>query len=192
MQLHKDTPVYLFESQKQFDDWLGNNNDKFLAIWLKIAKKNTGAISVSYDEALQVALCYGWIDGLINKYDEKYYLTRFTPRKKTSVWSKSNQLLGDKLIAEGRMKPTGLKIVELAKVNGSWQNAYDGARDMQIPEDFMKELANDKKAEDFFLSLNRANTYAIGWRIQTARKPEIRKKRIEAILTMLSKGEKFH
>jgi uncharacterized protein YdeI (YjbR/CyaY-like superfamily) len=141
---------------------------------------------------LTIALCFGWIDGLINKYDEKYYLTRFTPRKKTSVWSKSNQLLAEKLIAEGRMQSNGLEVIEQARLHGSWQNAYVGSKDMQIPEDFMKELAKDKKAEEFFFSLDRANTYAIAWRIQTARKPEIRKKRMKTILGMLSRSEKLH
>lgn len=192
MQMHKDTPAILFKSPDQWENWLSKNYDKLPAIWMKIAKKNTGAVSISYDEALTIALCFGWIDGLINKYDEKYYLTRFTPRKKTSVWSSSNRLLADKLKADGRMHPSGIKIIEQAKINGSWYNAYDGSRDMQVPDDFMKELAKDKKAEAFFLSLNRANTYAIAWRIQTARKPETRRQRIETILSMLSKGEKLH
>lgn len=190
--MHKDVPVYLFEDQDQWENWLSKNHDTYPAIWIKIAKKNTCAVSITYDEALRIALCFGWIDGLINKYDEKYYLTRFTPRKKTSVWSKSNRLLADKLIADGRMHPSGMLVIEQAKINGSWHNAYDGSKDMQVPQDFMNELAKDKKAEKFFLSLNRANTYAIAWRIQTAKKPETRKKRIETILTMLAKGEKLH
>lgn len=190
--MHKDVPVYLFENKDQLEDWLKKNHDHFTAIWIKIARKNTGAVSITYDEALRIALCFGWIDGLINKYDEKYYLTRFTPRKKTSVWSKRNRLLANKLIAQGSMYPSGLKIIEEAKINGSWHNAYDGSAEMKVPDDFMNELAKNKKAEEFFLSLNRANTYAIAWRLQTAKKPETRGKRIEKIITMLSKGEKLH
>lgn len=192
MQMYKDIPVFLFETQDQWNEWLSKNHAKYSAIWIKFAKKNTGAVSISYEEALSVALCFGWIDGLINKYDEKYYLTRFTPRKKTSAWSKSNRSLAGKLIADGRMHQSGLQIIEEAKINGSWDHAYDASKDMQVPEDFMKELAKDKKAEEFFLSLNRANTYAIAWRIQTAKKPETRKKRIETVLAMLSRGEKLH
>src|SRR5476651_1630886 len=103
MQMHKETPVYLFTSQQEWEEWLRNNHDKYLAIWVKFAKKNTGAVSISYEEALEVALCYGWIDGLINKYDESYYLTRFTPRKAKSLWSKTNQIAVEKLIVDGKM-----------------------------------------------------------------------------------------
>lgn len=192
MELRKDLPVYLFESAKEWEDWLHEHHDNIPAIWMKFAKKNTGATTVSYDEALQVALCYGWIDGLINKYDETYYVTRFTPRKSTSVWSKSNRALIERLIVEEKMQPSGLAIVEAAKANGRWQSAYDASKDMQIPEDFLKELAKDKKAEEFFRSLNRANTYAIAWRLQTSKTPEIRAKRMKNLVSMMKRGEKLH
>jgi uncharacterized protein YdeI (YjbR/CyaY-like superfamily) len=192
MELHKNTPVLLFRIPKEWEDWLENNHDKFPAIWIKFAKKNSLAVSISYDEALEVALCYGWIDGLINKYDEKYYVTRFTPRKAKSIWSKRNVELVEQLIQERKMRASGLAVVKSAKANGSWNSAYDSSKDMRIPEDFLKELVKDKKAEAFFNSLTRANTYAIAWRLQTAKKPETRQKRMETIITMLKKGEKFH
>jgi len=192
MELFKDTPVFLFKTQNEWEDWLGENYDKFPAIWVKFAKKNTGAMSITYNDALQVALCYGWIDGLINKYDEKYYLTRFSPRKANSVWSKTNRELGEKLTQQGKMQQSGLAAIETAKVNGRWDNAYDSSTTMQIPEDFLQELAKDKKAEEFFKTLNRANTYAIAWRLQTAHKQETRAKRMEKILEMLKRGEKLH
>src|SRR6185437_3384541 len=184
MEIFKDTPVFLFETPKEWEKWLHTNYDKLPAMWMKFAKKNTGAVSITYEEALQVALCYGCIDGLINKYDEKYYLTRFTPRKPQSVWSKTNRQAVEKLIKEGKMQPSGLATIENAKANGRWESAYDSSATMQVPEDFLKELAKDKKAEEFFKTLNRANTYAIAFRLQTAKKPEVRAKRMEKILAM--------
>ncbi len=192
MELYKDIPICLFKTPKEWEEWLHKNHDKFSAIWMKFAKKNSGVVSITYVEALQTALCYGWIDGLINKYDEKFYLTRFSPRKPQSVWSKSNRELVEKLIKDGKMQPSGLKTIEAAKANGRWESAYDSSTTMQMPDDFLKELSKDKKAEEFFRSLNRANTYAIAWRQQTAHKPETRTKRMEKILEMLKKGEKLH
>jgi uncharacterized protein YdeI (YjbR/CyaY-like superfamily) len=140
----------------------------------------------------QSALCYGWIDSLLNKYDDKFYVIKFTPRKAKSVWSKRNVVLVEQLISDGKMHSPGLAVIEAAKAHGSWHAAYDGSKDMQMPKDFLKELAKDKKALDFFNSLTRANTYAIAWRLQTAKRPETRQKRMENILVMLKKGEKFH
>ena len=192
MELHKDLPVYLFTATKEWEEWLENNYDKVTAIWLKFAKKNTGAVSITYDEALEVALCYGWIDGLINKFDETYYLTRFSPRKPQSVWSKTNRAAVERLLKEGKMQPGGLKTIENAKANGRWEGAYDSSKEMKVPADFLTELAKNKKAEEFFKTLNRANTYAIAWRLQTAHKPETRAKRMEILLEMMKKGEKLH
>jgi uncharacterized protein YdeI (YjbR/CyaY-like superfamily) len=192
VELHKDTPVLLFKTPKAWEVWLNKNHDKFQAIWIKFAKKDSGAVSITYDEALEGALCYGWIDGLINTYDEQYYLTRFTPRKAKSVWSKRNIEIVERLIADKKMQPSGLATIEAAKANGNWENAYDSGASMQMPEDFLEELAKDKKALEFFNSLTRANTYAIAWRLQTAKRPETRQKRMKNILTMLKKGEKFH
>ncbi|HVA96329.1 MAG TPA: YdeI/OmpD-associated family protein [Candidatus Acidoferrales bacterium] len=192
MELHKNIPVYVFLTVNEWEEWLASNHDSVQAIWMKVAKKNGGATSISYDEALIGALSYGWIDGLINRYDEQYYLTRFTPRGEKSVWSKRNQQIVEKLTTEGKMQPPGLGIVNKAKANGRWHVSYDSPKEMEVPEDFLKELAKDKKAEEFFRSLNRANTYAIAWRLQTAKKPETRKKRMEILLGMMKKGEKLH
>ncbi len=192
MELHKDTPVFLFETPNEWEDWLSKNHDKFSAVWIKFAKKNSGVVSISYDEALEVALCFGWIDGLLNKFDDKHYVIRFTPRKAKSVWSKKNVEHVETLIMEGKMQPAGLVAIEIAKANGSWHNAYDSSTEMQIPKDFLQELAKNTSAESFFKSLNKTNTYAIVWRLQTAKTPETRQKRMEKILAMLRKGEKFH
>lgn len=192
MELHKDTPVLLFSSAQEWSRWLEKNHDKFPAIWIKFAKKNSGEVSITYDEALECALCFGWIDGLINKYDEKFYVTRFTPRKPKSVWSKRNVELVEQLIRDKKMHASGMVVIEAAKKEGSWHAAYDGSKDMQMPDDFLKELAKDSKAYEFFNTLTRANTYAIAYRLQTAKRPETRQKRMEALLAMLKKGEKLH
>jgi len=192
VELYKDIPILLFKTPKEWEVWLEKQHDKFPAVWIKFAKKNSGAVSITYDEALEVALCFGWIDGLLNKFDEQFYVVRFTPRTNKSIWSKRNVDLVEQLIKDKKMRPSGLAAIEMAKANGSWDAAYDSSKDMQMPEDFLKELAKDKKAEAFFNSLTRANTYAIAWRLQTAKKPETRRKRMENILEMLKKGEKFH
>lgn len=176
MELHKNIPVLLFLNVTDWESWLHANNNKYQAIWLKFAKKNTGAHSINYDEALQIALCYGWIDGLINKYDEMYYLTRFTPRKAQSVWSKGNRELAQQLIKQKKMKPSGLKTIESAMANGNWDSAYDGSKTITVPKEFLTELAKDKSLHEFYTSLNKANLYAIAWRMQTAKTPEIQKK----------------
>jgi uncharacterized protein YdeI (YjbR/CyaY-like superfamily) len=147
---------------------------------------------VTYAEALDAALCYGWIDGQVKKSDELSYLQRFTPRRPKSLWSKRNREHVRRLIDEGRMMPAGLKQVEEAKQDGRWESAYDSPSTMAVPEDFLREVAKDPKAEAFFRALNRTNTYAIAWRLQTAAKPETRQKRMSAILAMLAQGKKFH
>ncbi|HSX09540.1 MAG TPA: YdeI/OmpD-associated family protein [Candidatus Saccharimonadales bacterium] len=192
MELYKDIPIFLFETPKEFENWLNKNHHAFSAVWIKFAKKKSGAVSISYDEALEVAICYGWIDGLLNKFDEKYYVVRFTPRKKQSIWSKVNKNTVGRLIKEGKMKPSGLEAIENAKANGRWEAAYDSSATMQLPDDFLTELAKDKKAEEFFKTLTRANTYAIAFRLQTATRPETRAKRMKELLEMLKRGEKLH
>src|SRR5258706_1850488 len=147
MELHKEIPVLLFKTSKAWEAWLEKNHDTFATIWLKFAKKKSSAVSLSYEDAVPIALCYGWIDSLLNKYDDKYYVIKFTPRKPKSVWSKTNQELVRSLIKTGKMQPSGLALIEAAKKNGSWDKAYDGSKSMQMPGDFLKELAKDKKAE---------------------------------------------
>ena len=185
-------PIKAFKTADAFEVWLSKNHDTSKGIWLKIFKKDSEKTTVSYAEALDVALCYGWIDGQKQSHDEEAWLQKFCPRGDKSVWSKINTGHVKRLIKEGRMKPAGLNAVEKAKANGSWQKAYDSPGRMTIPEDFLKELSRNKKAEAFFKTLNKTNLFSIGFRLQTAKKQETKEKRIKAIIDMLAKGEKFH
>jgi uncharacterized protein YdeI (YjbR/CyaY-like superfamily) len=187
-----DPPVISFQSAPEWEVWLANNHANSMCIWLRFFKKGSGQPTVTYDEALAGALCYGWIDGQVKKYDELSWLQKFTPRRARSVWSKRNCDLVTKLIADGRMQPAGFEKVEAAKKDGRWDQAYDSPQSMVVPDDFLEELAKDEKAKAFFETLNKANVYAIAWRLQTAKKPETRERRMKAILTMLVKGEKLH
>jgi len=191
--MHKtDLPILSFKSPKDWASWLAKHHAASNGIWLRFFKKNSGVASVTYAEALDEALCYGWIDGRLDPYDEKSWLRRFTPRRPRSPWSKRNIEHVNRLTAAGRMKPAGRKEVEAAKKDGRWEKAYDPQGAMELPADFLKALAKNKKAKAFFESLNRANHYAIAWRLQTAKKPETRARRLQAILAMLKRGEKFH
>jgi len=181
-----------FSSDKELDQWLAKNHAKSTGIWLRFFKKNSGVPSVSYDEALDAAICFGWIDGQLQKCDEKSWLRKFTPRRPKSVWSKRNIKHAERLISSGKMQTAGLQEVEAAKQDGRWKAAYDAASKMSIPRDFLKELAKNKRAKAFFATLNRANVFAIVWRLQTAKKPETRQRRLATILAMLAKEQKFH
>jgi uncharacterized protein YdeI (YjbR/CyaY-like superfamily) len=187
-----DLPIISFKSLKEWASWLARNHAASTGIWLRLFKKDSGVVSVTYAGALDEALCYGWIDGQLDKYDEKSWLRKFTPRRPKSIWSRKNMEHVKRLTAAGKMKPAGLKEVEAAKKDGRWKRAYDSPSAMQVPEDFLKALAKHQKAKAFFETLNKANTYAIAWRLQTAKKPETRAKRMQAILEMLARGEKFH
>ena len=191
-QVKSDYPVIAFASSREFNSWLEENHAKEKGVWLRIYKKSTGIASVDHKEALDEALCYGWIDGQGKKDAEDSYLQKFTPRGARSIWSKRNIDNILRLEKEGRMKPSGLKQVELAKADGRLERAYDSASNMVIPEDFLAELAKNKTAHAFFESLNRANKYAIVWRLQTAKKPETREKRMKVILEMMANEKKFH
>lgn len=181
-----------FKTAKAFGVWLKKNHASSAGIWLQFFKKGSGIKTITYAEALDVALCYGWIDSQAKSFDDKSYLQRFGPRKPKSIWSKINRLHIARLTKEGRMMPTGLAQVAAAKKDGRWDGAYDSPKNMVVPDDFLKALSKNKKAEQFFNSLNKTNRYTIAWRLQTAKKPETRKKRIEVILALLKKGEKFH
>ena len=185
-------PILAFKTQDALEKWLSKNYSASNGVWLKIYKKGSGTPTVSYAGAVDVALCYGWIDGLLNPLDEKAYMIRFTPRRSQSVWSKKNVEKVSRLIKEDKMKPAGLKAIESAKANGRWDQAYDSPSNIEMPDDFLKAVSKIPKAKKFFQTLNKANTYAIAWRLQTAKKPETREKRMKTILEMLSKGEKFH
>lgn len=155
-------------------------------------KKATKIQSITYAEALDEALCFGWIDGQAKPFDEKSWLQRYTPRRPKSIWSKRNIKYIDRLTKEGRMQPSGLQQVEAAKADGRWAQAYDGPSTMEVPKDFLEELSKHKEAEAFFNTFNKTNKYAISWRLQTAKKPETRLRRMNTIIEMLKKGEKFH
>ena len=190
--LRTDLQIISFKSPKDWAGWLAKNHSKSNGIWLKFFKKKSGIASITHSEALDEALCYGWIDGQIKKYDETSWLHKFTPRTPKSIWSKRNIEHINRLTEEGKMKPPGLKEVEMAKTDGRWGRAYDSPGVMQVPEDFLKEISRNKKAKAFFATLNKANIYSITWRLQTAKKKETREKRMKAIIEMLTNGKKFH
>jgi uncharacterized protein YdeI (YjbR/CyaY-like superfamily) len=184
--------IISFESATAWESWLAENHAVSAGVWLRFFKKGSDVDSVTHDQALDEALCYGWIDGQIQKHDDKSWLQKFTPRRAKSVWSKRNIEHVARLTKAKKMKQAGLRQIQAAKTDGRWEMAYDSPSNMRMPQDFLERLAENKKAEAFFKSLTRANTYAIGWRLQTAKKPETREKRMKAILQMLAKGEKFH
>jgi uncharacterized protein YdeI (YjbR/CyaY-like superfamily) len=181
-----------FTSTRAFRAWLAKNRGQSDGIWLRIYKKDSGESTVTYAEALEQALCYGWIDGQKKPFDARSWLQKFTPRRPRGRWSKRNTELAERLIASGQMAAAGLKEVEAAKQDGRWQAAYESFSTAEIPEDFLKELARNKKAKTFFATLNKTNLYAIAYRLRTAKKLETRAKRMQAIIERLARGEKFH
>jgi uncharacterized protein YdeI (YjbR/CyaY-like superfamily) len=186
-----ELPILPFETKKKFAEWLAKNHDESVGLWLKIAKKATGISTVTYAEALDVALCYGWIDGQKGSFDEQYFLQKFTPRRPKSIWSKINVEKVAGLIASGEMKPAGLKAVEAAKQDGRWAAAYSSQKNMEVPADFQSALNKNKKAKAFFETLTGSRRYSFLFRIETAKKAETREKRIRQFLEMLERGETF-
>jgi len=184
--------IISFKTPKELEKWLEKNHASSKGIWLRLFKKESGEKFVTYKEALDEMLCHGWIDGQVKKYDDKSWIRKFTPRGSKSIWSKINTDHIERLTKEGRMKANGLAEVEKAKADGRWHKAYDSPTEMKMPDDFMKAVSKNKKAKIFFESLNKANKYAIGWRLQTAKKPETREKRMQIILQMMAEGKKFH
>jgi uncharacterized protein YdeI (YjbR/CyaY-like superfamily) len=184
--------ILSFRTQEEFEKWLSKNHHKSAGIWLRFFKKGSGEKMMSYDEALDDAICYGWIDGQLQKYDDKSWIRRFTPRGPKSIWSKKNTAHAERLITDGKMNLSGLAQIEKAKADGRWVKAYDSPSKMEIPDDFIKAVSANKKALKFFESLNKANRYSIAWRLQTAKNPATREKRMKIILGMLAKGQKFH
>jgi uncharacterized protein YdeI (YjbR/CyaY-like superfamily) len=181
-----------FETQQEWEAWLEGHHADTKGIWLKIAKKEARTSSVSYAEALEGALCYGWIDGQKAALDDKYWLQKFTPRTAKSIWSKVNCGKAETLIAEGRMQPAGLRQVELAKSDGRWKRAYESQSKITIPDDFQSELDKNPKAKEFFSTLDSANRYAFLFRIHAAKKPENRSAKIQKFVEMLNQQQKLH
>jgi uncharacterized protein YdeI (YjbR/CyaY-like superfamily) len=186
-----DDKVIAFKSQQAFEAWLARNHGTVGGIWLRIYKKGSGEKTVTYAEALDVALCHGWIDGLKRTYDDVSFIQRFTPRRTRSAWSKVNVGHVERLAREGRMQPPGLAAVESAKRDGRWARAYDSPRNAKVPDDFVQELKKDKAAYAFYQTLNRLNHYAIAYRLGSAKKPETRERRKQLFLEMMAKGQKI-
>jgi uncharacterized protein YdeI (YjbR/CyaY-like superfamily) len=190
-ELPTDLPIKLFRTEVAWEKWLAAHHDAPGA-WLKIAKKDQGVTSVTYAQALDVALCHGWIDGLKRACDEQYFLQRFTPRRAKSLWSKINVGKVEKLVSAGRMQPAGLREVEAAKADGRWDAAYHAASGMECPPELAAALAKNAKARKFFEALDGANRYAFCWRVHTAKKPETKAARVEKFVGMMARGEKIH
>jgi uncharacterized protein YdeI (YjbR/CyaY-like superfamily) len=188
----RDLPVHSFASRTEWAEWLERGHDSSSGVWLAIARKDAGAESVSYADALDVALCYGWIDGRKDRLDERTWLQRFTPRRTRSRWSKRNRGLAEELIARGEMAPAGMREIERARADGRWDAAYDSHSTATVPPDLLAALEHDEAAREFFATLDSNNRYAILYRIQEARRPETRSRRIAKYVAMLSAGEKIH
>ena len=187
-----DLPMLSFESQESFEGWLEKYHADSVGIWLKLAKKGSNISSVGYDEAVESALCYGWIDSQNASFDNQYWLQKFSPRRTKSKWSQMNCEKAEALIAAGRLQPAGIRQVELAKEDGRWKSAYTSQSRITIPDDFQSQLDSNQKAKDFFSTLNSINRYAILHRIQAAKKPETRAQRINKYIEMLANNEKIY
>lgn len=187
-----DLRIVSFESTVDFEAWLGEHHASSPGIWLKLRKKAPGVLALDYGQALDVALCYGWIDGQKAAFDDLHWLQRFTPRKPKSKWSRINCGKAEALIAQGRMRPPGLAEVERAKADGRWDAAYDGARTASVPDDLAEALAANPAAAAFFATLDGRNRYAVLYRIQDAKKAETRMRRIEKYVAMLAEEKKIH
>lgn len=184
--------VVQFASAAEFERWLETNHDGHPGIWLKLAKKGAGQPSLSYAQALDVALCFGWIDGQKAAHADRHWLQRFTPRSSKSRWSQTNRDKAQQLITAGRMQPAGLAEIERARADGRWQAAYAGQRNATVPDDLRDAFNHDPQAAEAFNQLDAHNRYAIIWRINDAKRPETRARRIAKYLDMLRRGERIH
>jgi uncharacterized protein YdeI (YjbR/CyaY-like superfamily) len=187
-----DLEMMLYETPDIWTQWLETHHQTSSGIWVMIAKKESGQVSVTYAEALEVALCFGWIDGQKQKLDEQFWLQRFTPRRPKSLWSVVNREKVEVLIAQGKMRAAGQREIDRAKQDGRWDAAYQPQSRMTVPEDFQQALDADEAARTFFETLNSANRYAILHRLHTAKKPETRAKRLAQFMEMLARGDKLH
>lgn len=187
-----ELPVLLFAGPDQLEAWLEEHHVGSEGLWLKIAKKGVQPPGVTYGEALELALCFGWIDSQKRGHDESHFLQRFTPRRPRGRWSKINREKAEALIEAGKMRPTGLAEVDAAKADGRWEAAYEGARTAKVPADLQRELDASPAAGGFFASLDSSNRYAILYRLQEAKRPETRQRRLAKFVAMLERGEKIH
>jgi uncharacterized protein YdeI (YjbR/CyaY-like superfamily) len=182
---HKSLPVLSFEDSNQFYEWLKLNHTQTTGFWLRYYKVNTSIKSIKHPDAVDMALCWGWIDGLINKYDDKSYLVRFTPRGKKSIWSKVNVAKVEKLIESGLMQPSGLKLVNEAKLDGRWELAYKGQSTMEVPDDFVLEIKKNKKAYEKFKTFKKSELYSIGFALSQIIDKNRRIKKIESLIAKI-------
>jgi uncharacterized protein YdeI (YjbR/CyaY-like superfamily) len=185
-------PIIQFANDREWEEWLERNHESARGVWIKMAKKASGVESVRYPEVLDTAICFGWIDHRREALDERFFLQRFTPRTARSKWSKINRDKVERLTAEGRMRPAGLAEVERAKSDGRWAAAYDGQARMAVPEDLARELEKRPDAKAFFEQLSSQNRYAILYRLNDAKRPETRARRLAKFVAMLEAGETLH
>jgi uncharacterized protein YdeI (YjbR/CyaY-like superfamily) len=185
-------PIIHFACDAEWEAWLEHNHEQASGVWVKIAKKDSGIESVRYPEVLDTALCFGWIDARREALDERFFLQRFTPRGPRSQWSAINRKKVTRLAAEGRMRPAGLAEIERAKSDGRWDAAYEGQATMAVPDDLAQELEARPAAKEFFATLSSQNRYSILYRLQSAKKPETRARRLEKFVAMLEAGETIH
>jgi uncharacterized protein YdeI (YjbR/CyaY-like superfamily) len=187
-----ELPILLFAAPSDLEGWLEENHAGSTGLWLKIAKKGSGVESVTYAEALELALCFGWIDSQKRGFDELFFLQRFTPRRPRGKWSQINREKAEALIASGAMRPPGRAEVEAARADGRWDAAYAGQRTAEVPEDLQRELDRSPAAREFFATLDSANRYAILYRLDEAKRAETRERRLRKFVGMLERGEKIH
>ena len=185
-------PILTLASEAAWEAWLDAEHATSDGVWLKFAKKGSGVETVVYAEALDVALCYGWIDSQVARLDERFYLQKFTPRRARSKWSHINREKIEALTNQGRMKPAGLEQVELAKADGRWEAAYASPANVQMPDDLQAALDASPKAAEFWDGLNKSNRFAILYQLHDAKKPETRARRLEKFVAMLERGEKLY
>jgi uncharacterized protein YdeI (YjbR/CyaY-like superfamily) len=187
-----ELPTVSFASPAELETWLEENHDRSEGLWLKIAKKDSGIESVTYGEALELALCFGWIDSQKRGFDERWFLQRFTPRRPRGRWSRINREKAEALLAAGSIRPAGLVEVEAAKADGRWDAAYEGQATAKVPADLQRELDANPQVAEFFAGLDSANRYAIVYRLQDAKRPETRERRLAKFVGMLERREKIH
>jgi uncharacterized protein YdeI (YjbR/CyaY-like superfamily) len=185
-------PILAFASLAEWEAWLDAEHARSDGVWIKFAKKGSGVPTVLYPEAVEAALCYGWIDSQMKSLDERFYIQKFTPRRAKSKWSRVNREKIEELMKQGRMRPAGLAEVELAKADGRWEAAYSSPANVEVPDDLQQALEASPKAAEFWAVLNKSNRYAIVYQLEDAKKPETRARRLEKFMGMLERGEKLY
>ncbi|MAS37974.1 MAG: hypothetical protein CL610_28525 [Anaerolineaceae bacterium] len=187
-----DLPIMAFADAQAWEAWLDDHHLEAPGIWMKFAKKGTGVQTVNYAEGVEVALCFGWIDGQARKLDDTYWLQRFTPRRRRSMWSQINVGRAEAMIEQGRMRPRGLEEIERAKADGRWDAAYPSPANATVPDDLQQALDQNPEAKAFFEQLTSGNRFAILNRISMAKKPETRQKRIDQFIVMLNEKKTIY